>query len=305
MLAVKIVLTVLGALIILYLLLIMPRMFGRPDRKPHLGVLYAHRGLFDNKGDAPENSMKAFERAVHAGYGIELDVQTTKDGIPVVFHDFTLKRMARYPDGECPADAQRAEDGSYIIPGRICDYTWEELSRFHLLDTGERIPRFDEFLRLVRGQVPLIVELKIELKDLTVCRKAQELLDDYDGVYCIESFNPLGLWWYRRKRPEVMRGQLADSFRKSEGWHAPLYYILEFLLMNILAKPDFIAYNHKYRRNLSRVLCTKLYGALPVAWTIRSEQELAENSRYFDIMIFDSFVPDHTGISLQTQNTAG
>lgn len=286
-----IVLIVLLAIILLYLLLILPRIFGRPAREPHVKVLYAHRGLFDNKSETPENSMAAFAKAVEAGYGIELDVQTTKDGVPVVFHDFKLQRMARYPEGEAPQDAPVNEDGSVGVAGKVCDYTWEELKRFHLLDTQERIPRFDEFLKLVNGRVPLIVELKIELKDLSVCRAASSLLDNYGGVYCIESFNPLGLFWYRRHRPEVMRGQLAESFRKSEGWNAPLYWALEFLLFDVLGRPDFIAYNHKYKGNLSRVLTTKLFGAVSAAWTIRSEEELTKNRKDFQIFIFDSFVP--------------
>ena len=53
---------------------------------------YAHRGLYNNSGSAPENTMPAFERAVKAGYGIELDVQLTKDEEVVVTHDFHLKR---------------------------------------------------------------------------------------------------------------------------------------------------------------------------------------------------------------------
>ena len=73
--------------------LIAPRMRGKPDRTPLLGVLYAHRGLFDNDTDAPENSLPAFRRAIEAGYGIELDVQLSKDGVPVVFHDASLERM--------------------------------------------------------------------------------------------------------------------------------------------------------------------------------------------------------------------
>ena len=291
MVIVKVLLIILIVAVLLYLFLILPRIIGRPARAPHTGVLYAHRGLFDNAAGIPENSMTAFRRAVEAGYGIELDVQTTKDGVPVVFHDFTLARMARYAEGRIPEGAEGDEEGIARIPGRICDYTLEELSRFRLLDTEEQIPRFDEFLRMVDGRVPLVVELKIEWKDLTVCPAAAGLLAGYNGVYCIESFNPLGLLWYRRNHPEVMRGQLSDSFRKSEGWTGPLYLALEFMLMNVLARPDFIAYNHKYRDNLSRVLCTKLFGAVSAAWTIRSEEELAQDRRDFQIFIFDSFVP--------------
>ena len=84
---------ILGVVIVAYLIAIMPRMTGRPDYTPLMDHYYAHRGLHDNKTDAPENSMKAFRKAVDAGYGIELDVQLTKDRIPVVFHDESLNRL--------------------------------------------------------------------------------------------------------------------------------------------------------------------------------------------------------------------
>ncbi len=64
--------------------------------------------------------MAAFRKAVDAGFGIELDIQLTKDKIPVVFHDFTLKRVC---GGE----------------GKISDYTYEELQQFHLCDSVEKI----------------------------------------------------------------------------------------------------------------------------------------------------------------------
>ena len=60
-----------------YLIAIAPRLCERPERMPK--VYYAHRGLYDNISDAPENSLAAFQKAVDAGYGIELDVQMTAD----------------------------------------------------------------------------------------------------------------------------------------------------------------------------------------------------------------------------------
>ena len=99
--------------VILYFMMIMPRITGKPDMTPFLGWLYAHRGLH-NKGDAPENSLRAFERAVQAGYGVELDVQLSRDGIPVVFHDDTLNRVCG-------------------VEGRVRDYTYEEqIGRAHV-----------------------------------------------------------------------------------------------------------------------------------------------------------------------------
>ncbi len=293
MITLKVLCIVLAVLAVIYLLLIMPRMIGRPDRKPHLDVLYAHRGLHDNAGNAPENTLAAFEKAVMAGYGIECDVQLTKDGVPVVFHDFTLARCARYPEGEIPQDAIRNDDGSFGVAGKVIDYTFEELQKFHILNSNEKIPTFEDFLKLVNGKVPLIIELKIELKDLSVCPKVDELLEGYKGVYCIESFNPLGLYWYRKHRPQVMRGQLSDEFHKDkpQEFKGPLYFILTNLFFNFLTKPDFIAYNHKYSQNISLRLCRHLFGSVTAAWTIKSQEQLEAANKRFDIIIFDSFIP--------------
>ena len=267
-----ILLICLAVFVLLYLLMIMPRMLGRPDTTPFLKWLYAHRGLHDNGSDAPENSMRAFQKAVDAGFGIEMDVQLTKDGVPVVFHDYTLKRM-------CGAE------------GKVEEYTFEELQQLSLCGTDQKIPKFEDVLRLVDGRVPLIVELKIESTNTSVCSAADKLLTDYKGMYCIESFNPLGVLWYRRKRRQVVRGQLADAFHREGEYSGPLYFLLENLLFNWLGKPDFIAYNRKYPGMLSRRLCRGLYRSTAAAWTIKSQKELDEAAKHFDIFIFDSFIP--------------
>lgn len=217
--------------------------------------------------------MKAFEKAVDSGYGIELDVQLSKDKVPVIFHDFTLKRV-------CGQD------------GKVCDYTYEELQGFTLYGSKEKIPRLSDFLSMVNGRVPLIVELKVEWTDVSVCPLADEILRGYQGVYCIESFNPLALIWYRRNRNEVMRGQLSDAFFQEEGLKGLLYFVLEHMLLNCVTKPDFIAYNHKYYWTLSRQICKKLYRNLAVAWTIKSQKELDARRKDFDLFIFDSFIPE-------------
>lgn len=257
----------------LYLLMIMPRMTGRPDAAPFRNWLYAHRGLHNNASDAPENSMRAFQKAVDAGFGIEMDVQVTKDGVPVVFHDYTLARI-------CGAE------------GKVCQYTYEELQQLSLCGSDQKIPRFEDVLKLVDGRVPLIVELKIEAADTCVCPAADKLLSEYKGMYCIESFNPLGVFWYRRNRKKVVRGQLSDAFHKEGEYKGPLYFLLQNLMFNWLGKPDFIAYNHKYPGMLSRSLCRRLYRSTAAAWTIKSQAELEEAEKHFDIYIFDSFLPE-------------
>lgn len=257
---------------IMYLLAIMPKVNKRPKAAEFQNWLYAHRGLHDNATEAPENSMKAFARAMEAGYGIELDIQLSKDGVPVVFHDYTLQRVCG-------------------VPGRVSDYTCEELKRFSLYGTDERIPKFSEVLALVDGKVPLIVELKIERLDVALCPAADGLLQQYKGMYCVESFNPLGIFWYRRNRGNIVRGQLSDAFLREGEYVGGLPFVLQNLLFNFLTKPDFVAYHHKYPNMLSRRLCRGLYRNMAAAWTIRSQAELEAAKRNFDIFIFDSFVP--------------
>lgn len=256
-----------------YLLAIMPRMLEKPDMTAFLNWLYAHRGLHDNAGDAPENSMKAFTRAVEAGYGIELDIQLSADKVPVVFHDYTLERVCD-------------------VKGKVCEYTYEELKQFILFDSGERIPKLVDVLKLVDGKVPLIVEFKTEVADMSLCTVADKLLKEYKGLYFVESFNPLVLFWYRRNRKNVVRGQLATAFLKTgEHRKSLLYFALQNLLFNFLAKPDFVAYDHKYPHMLSRQICHRLYRNVAVAWTIKNREELESAKKYFDLFIFEGFLP--------------
>ena len=265
------------ALCAVYLVLIMPRIIFVPDRTPVRGGLFAHRGLHDNSSDAPENSLLAFQRAVDRGFGIELDVQLSADGVPVIMHDFTLERACG-------------------VTGRVDERTLEELRGLRLFSSDQRIPTLAEVLEVAAGRVPLLVEFKVEKTDLSVCRAAAPMLAESGAVYCIESFNPLVLLWYRRHMPRVMRGQLSDGFIHMPGYNRGLNGVfmamLQFLAADFLTAPDFIAYNCRYYRNLSRRIVRALYKNPAAAWTIKSRGQLQDMRRYFDIFIFDSFVPD-------------
>lgn len=264
------ILLILFALVALYIYMICPRIINRPDISKLKNIHYAHRGLHDNRTSAPENSLKAFELAVEAGYGIEMDVQLTKDNIPVVFHDKTIKRM-------CGKE------------GFVWDYTLEELRQFKLAASKERIPTFEEVLKLIDGKVPLIIEYKMDNPNTKVCELGDQLLSHYKGVYCIESFHPKAVRWYRKHRPDIVRGQLSMDFSKDEKYNAPYFVAMTYLLSNFITRPDFIAYNHKDEYILSRRLCKKL-GGLSVAYTIKSQEAYEKVKNKFDLFIFDSFI---------------
>ncbi|MCM1047669.1 MAG: glycerophosphodiester phosphodiesterase [Clostridiales bacterium] len=231
--------------------------------------------------------MKAFRMAVEEGFGIELDVQLSKDGVPVIFHDFTLERMCG-------------------VPEKVENMTYEQLQELTLLNTDEKIPTLKEFLTMVDGKVPLIVELKIEWTNLALCPVVDKLLSEYKGIYCIESFNPLALLWYRKNHAKVMRGQLSTNFRRDGGYRNVFYFLLTHLLTNCITRPDFIAYNCNFKRESGRRICRSLYKNLSVAWTVKSQNQLESLENDFDLFIFDSFIPENTkkGFKINKKNGA-
>lgn len=275
------VLCMILAVCAIYLVSIKPRLFHRPDYTPFMGFYYAHRGLHNmspdlpdsQKGNRPENSCSAIQSAVEHGYGIEFDVHLTKDNIPVVFHDDNLLRICG-------------------INANLRDFTYEELRQFSLLGTDEKIPAFTDILHLVNGRVPLIIEYKVEKGNANkLCSICNAILADYNGPYCIESFHPLAVRWYRTHRPDIVRGQLSEDFTKDK-FTLPRF-LLSHLIGNCYASPDFVAYNCLHHNELSRVLCGSLYHSLRVAWTVRSKEELLKIAPYFDLYIFENFLPQN------------
>lgn len=265
------VLTHAAALGLAYLFSITPRLIGRAKRMP--GLYFAHRGLHNIENGIPENTLAAFQAAADHGYGIEMDVQLTKDGQVVVAHDFDLKRICG-------------------IEKDVDECTYEELCRFPVLGTDQRIPLLKDVLKIVDGKVPLIVEIKYKKIGSAVCRKTAQILDTYPGTYCIESFHPLALLWYRKFRPDICRGQLAMNFHRDDGKFHPVYYFPRHLLLNFLTKPDFIAYDHHAKAAISLTLCRVLFGIPCFAWTVKSVRELYACERTFDYFIFEGFLPE-------------
>lgn len=256
------------AILLIYLFLIFPSLRKKTDlfkKQP----LYAHRGLFDEK--MPENSMAAFAAAVEAGYGIELDVHTTTDGVAVVHHDDSLMRM-------CGVDLM-IEKSTY---DRIKDVT---------LPDGSRLPLFSEVLQLVDGRVPLIVELKCtKSADTRVADVAARELENYKGEYCVESFDPFVVRKYKKFRRGVMCGQLAGRtyFKEDSFKTRVIKFVAEKMLFNFISRPDFVAYHFEYRHNVSCVLC-RLLGAEKAYWTIKSEKDRDASRHDGAAVIFQEF----------------
>lgn len=231
----------------------------------------AHRGLFDNNGIA-ENSIVAFQKAVENGFAIELDVQMTKDGVLVVFHDDDLERMTG-------------------LKGDIREKTFREIRDLKLLDTDSKIPTFSEMLKAVDGKTPLLIEIKTHKKIGSVEKKALEEIASYNGEYVFESFNPLIVRWFKRHAKSEICGQLADRFDhkvfKMPRWQLWFLSNLKFCKWN---GAKFIAYNVENVRDNKAI--EKWRKKVPLlSWTIRSEKQLEETKHLYDNFIFDSFLP--------------
>ena len=257
-------------LILLYFFLIMPNV-SHPADMDALTTGYAHRGLWDEK--IPENSLVAFARAVQAGYGIELDVQLSKDRQVMVFHDASLKRM-------CGVDR------------RVCDLTCAELKQLALKGTGQTIPTLAEVLALVKGRVPLMIEVKGETVQKALCIRISRMLDAYEGAFCIISFSPLILNWFKNYRPCYARGQLVTKVKhhtRKGSFFANFF--LTHMLFNFLSRPDFISINQKYLRRPSMLLCTRVFHRVGFAWTLRSKKEYSECRRMGAFPVFEGIQP--------------
>ena len=269
-----IIIAALFFLFIIYsLVLIRPRLYVWKKFRQHDSELftdYAHRGL--HGGSIPENSLAAFALAAEKGHGVELDVQLSKDGKVMVFHDYSLSRMT----------------GRDAL---LSDLTADELKELRLAGTDEKIPYLTEVLDTIGGRVPILVELKGESTDTSVCPPTNEILSSYKGKYCVESFNPILLRWYRKNRPDVMRGILVTNAVKEKKKLSLLNFALTNLLTNILCRPDFVAYDIRYG-SLSNDICTKCYDAPAFAWTVRNEDDYYKAREYGANVIFERIKPE-------------
>lgn len=236
---------------------------------------YAHRGLHTQDQQVPENSLASFQLASEAGYGIELDIQLTKDGEIVVFHDDTLMRA-------CQMEA------------KVADLTLRELQKYSLFADSslqEKIPTLQQVLELVAGRVPLLVEFKPYGDWRELAKKGSAVLDAYAGPYAIQSFHPGIVRWYKKQRPAVTRGLLSMGYLGYKG-RQPIWQglLLSSLLVNAAIRPHFVSYLLPHaNKNFFLWLFRRLGGQLAL-WTVMPAQypvALAHQS-----IIFQYFRPE-------------
>ena len=242
------------ALIIIFLLIACAFVYMTTPNKFRffdMPVAYCHRGFWDEK--IPENSIPAFEKCAEKEIGVELDVQPTKDGKIVVFHDLNLKRL-------CGVDKALGE------------LTFDELSELRIKDTEEKIPLYTDVLKVLGG-LPVSCEIKTSgaAFDAEFLENLYQQSKDYDGLFNVISFNPFVLEWFKNNHPEVIRGQLSAG-NGHIGVKGFLGWGLSNLLLNFKSRPDFISYKWD-DKSLGFLLC-RFYGTRLCAWTVHSMDDV-------------------------------
>lgn len=269
-----ILLSVIGAAL-LYIWLFAPRRSRAKEVSAFLQTDYAHRGLHNIAEGVPENTLLAFSKAADAGYGMEFDVRFTKDRRLVIMHDNNLERMT----GE---------------KALVSDLTLEQLEKLRVGGTDQRIPRFEQVLELIDGRVPLIIELKVSFNEYAELAAAVcKVLDGYSGPFVVESFDPRLVHWLRRNRPDIIRGQLLEFYRKHGSTDVPAAFdfAVHNHLLNCWVRPDFIATNFADRDAFAMRLSRRLFRTPEFDWTVRNQKEADRSRAVGAAYIFERFIP--------------
>lgn len=217
----------------------------------------AHRALHDVSDGRPENSRAAVRAAIEAGYGLEIDLQLSRDGQAMVFHDENLDRLT-------------------METGPLNQRSATELAYIPLRGGQETIPTLTEILEIVAGQVPLLIEIKDQQGELGPTDGKLEAataaaLADYKGPVALMSFNPNSVIVMARIAPDIPRGITTSSFDPAD-WHP----IAPAICDRLRAIPDydhadacFISHEAQDLHN-PRVAELRQQGAAILCWTITS-----------------------------------
>jgi len=232
----------------------------------------AHRGLHDFSKGVVENTASAFAAAIARNYAIECDLQLTKDGEAVVFHDEHLERLT---EGH----------------GMVKDLTTAEMKRLVIRNSTDKVQTLAELLSQVDGRVPLVIELKSHWDgDERLAERAVALLTSYAGPFCLMSFDPDAIAAVRRLAPEIIRGIVAERVDGSYYAFLPLAKQMELRTFSHVARtrPDFVSFYYG-QLPWAPITALRASGMPVITWTIRSPEEAVMATRCSDQITFEGF----------------
>ena len=239
----------------------------------------AHRGLHGAPTGFVENTRSSCAAAVEAGFGIEVDLQLSADGAAMVFHDDTLDRLT-------------------ASNGPLATLTAAALRKVHFRATTDAMMTFGDLLALVRGRVPLLVELKSRFDgDIRLAERAAAVAADYAGPLAFMSFDPILVAALRRLVPAIPRGITAERYYNDRSWDR-LSPDEKRRLGNLLHLPQsrfqFVAFRVNDLPTRATWFVQHLLRMPLLTWTVRRPIDRAAAARYADQMIFEGFLPDRS-----------
>jgi len=232
----------------------------------------AHRGLHDRDRGVIENTASAFAAAIDGNYAIECDLQLTRDGEAVVFHDEVLDRLT-------------------TSTGWVKDLTVPQMKALAIRGSSDHVQTLTELLSQVAGRVPLVIEIKTHWDgDERLTLKAIDVLRTYQGPYCIMSFDPDVLRTLHRHAPEILRGFVADGGFDDYYDMLPLDRRQELRTFSHMpqTRPDFISYRYD-ALPWAPVKAFRDAGNPVITWTIRTPQQEAMARRHSDQVTFERY----------------
>ncbi len=241
-----------------------------------LSVPLAHRALHDVSDGRPENSRAAVRAAIEAGYGIEIDIQQSKDAQAMVFHDYRLTRLTE-------------------AEGETIGIAAAELAQKPLRGGDEGIPTLPEILQLVDGRVPLLIEVKSHDKNLgpdvgPLEESVARALEGYGGPVAVMSFNPHSVRHLAELCPDIPRGLVTEYYDPQECGLPPEICAHH----NAIAAYDevgcsFISHDWRDLRR-PRVSELKSQGANILCWTVKSPTDEAEARKIAQNITFEQYL---------------
>ncbi len=254
------------------------RLNVKDSKMPHLDWLtarpFAHRGLHGGPRGIIENSPSAFEAAIAAGYGIETDVQCAADGMPMMFHDHVLDRLTHEK-------------------GAVASFPASKLKKMRFRGTNDKMLDLEEFLELVDGRTPLLIEIKTRREtSLEFPVRIGQILSRYQGPCALMSFDPRMIRVIGERFPNILRGLTTGSFNL-QYWpelSAFTRFKMRHFYYVLLVRPHFIAHDVGRLRSIEPRLFRKLRGPV-LSWTVRTAKNRAEAAQYADNIIFETIRP--------------
>ncbi|MGX5666074.1 glycerophosphodiester phosphodiesterase [Rhizobium daejeonense] len=227
----------------------------------------AHRGYHDMNKQVWENTLSAFSRAVDAGFAIECDIQLSSDSVPMVFHDHDLQRLCG-------------------LKGEVRERTAGELGMLSIGGTADRIPTLRQMLTLVKGRVPLVIELKgiSAEEDDGLAEAVLDVLEGYEGKVALMSFDHWLLKDLKSLECPYPVGLTA------EGADPEQFFVHDEAMQLGL---DFVSYSAPHLPN-SFVTALRERGIPVITWTVRDEIMREHTYKYADQMTFEGFDPRET-----------